>query len=128
MERDGQVRHLLDGWTGHLLDGRQEWGPGQAGSLPGGAGGPRWTGRQPGARHPPRSRPSLAQSRCRTPEQWSPRRRTSWHSFSGVCRWTAGQPALSARGGAGLLAPRGGYRAGKGTPAVSLPLGAEVAG
>lgn len=115
-------------------------GPGQpeqarrAGSLPGGAGGPRWRGRRPGARHPPRSRPSLARSRCRTPERWSPRRRTSWHSFGGVCRWRAGRPALSARGGAAPSRPRkgqsrgGGIGAAEGAPAVSLPLAAEEAG
>lgn len=117
------MRRSLDGWTEELA-GRARAGPGtgpgqteqarRAGSLPGGAGGPRWRGRRPGARHPPRSRPSLARSRCRTPERWSPRRRTSWHSFGGVCRWRAGRPALSARGGAAPRAPRKGRSRGGG--------------
>ena len=72
-------------------------------SLPGGAGGPRWTGRPRGAHRRPRSQPSPARNRCRTPGRWSPRRRTSRHSFGGVCGGSrARRPKFSACG-AGLV-------------------------
>lgn len=80
--------------------------------LPGGAGGPRWRGRRRGARRRPRSRPSPARSRCRTPGRWSPHRRTSWHSFSGVCRWSrARRPKFNACGAGLVRSPGGGDRA-----------------
>lgn len=104
-----------------------------AGGLPGGAGGPLWKGRLHGVRHPQRNPPSPAQSRCRTQEQWSPRRHTSWHSFSGVCRWE--NPAARAHclrrrwpppGGRGRA--EGGSGATERTPAASLPVRAEEEG
>lgn len=83
-----------------------------AGSLPGDAGGPRWKGRLRAARRHPRSQPSPARSRCRTPGRWSPRRRTSSRSFSGVCRLRKVRwPTLSAHRDVLLRVPGGGDRA-----------------
>lgn len=94
--------------------------------LPGGAGGPRWKGRRRGARRRPRSRPSPARNRCRTPGRWSPHRRTSWHSFSGVCRWSrARRPKFNACGAGLVRSPGGGDRA-EGVPRAGVGGGGRL--